>query len=84
MGKGLLGATRREGAIVSTITAAELAQRVRVGRRVRISDSKAAMFLGYWLDAGIVVESRGQYRLSAEGLRMAGGLLDPDRDEVAA
>ena len=66
------------------MSASELAERIRVVRRVRFSASKAAMFLGYWLEHGLVVEVfPGEFRLTDEGQRVAGGLLDTDRHEVA-
>jgi hypothetical protein len=66
-----------------TVTAAELAYRTRATSLVRISTTNAAMFLGYWLEHGIVEEVLpGRYRLTAEGQRMAGGLLTTDLEHA--
>ena len=72
---------------MSTVSAAELARRTRQNAPsgVKINRSAAAMFLGFWLEHHIVEEViPGRYRLTDEGQRVAGGLLNPDRDEAAA
>ena len=65
------------------LTPAELAHRLRVEHRIRVSASQAAMFLGYWLEHGIVVEHLpGQYRLTDQGRRIASGLLQVEAVSV--
>lgn len=43
------------------------------------------MFLGYWLEAGVVVElSPGRYALREKGEQLGSGLLTVGREERAA
>ncbi len=68
-----------------SVTAAELATRVRTATGLRLRNGTAAMFLGYWLEAGVVVELQpGRYALTAKGERLASGLLAADPAERAA
>lgn len=69
---------------MTTVSTAELARRVRTTRRVQISASMAAMFVGYWIEHGIVVEEfPGQYRLTDHGLQVASGLIEIEVEVVA-
>lgn len=59
-----------------TVSAAELAQRTQQKHLVRIDRKRAAMFLGFWLEAGIVEEVLpGRYSLTEKGQRVAAGLV---------
>jgi hypothetical protein len=61
---------------MSTLSTAELARRTRASSLVRLSVSTTAMFVGYWLEHGIVEEALpGEYRLTPKGERIASGLL---------
>lgn len=89
MGKGLLGATRREEAVVSTtLTPAELARRARAAAHVRISETDAYTYLEEWRQAGIAREVRpGAWQLTERGRAMFSGWsagIDVDDDQAAA
>ena len=59
----------------ATLSPADLAGRVRL-QGLRIDRGTAEMFLAWWLFTGLVEEFvPGQYRLTDEGHRVAGGLL---------
>ena len=76
-GKGVSG--------VVSLSAVELAERVRSATGLRLRNGTAAMFLGYWLEAGVVVELvPGRYELTAKGERLAAGLLAADPAERGA
>ena len=48
---------------MSTVSAAELAARVRTATGPRLGNGTAAMFLAAWLETGVVLElSRGPLR----------------------
>ena len=69
--------------MTATLSPADLARRVRV-HGLRIDLGTAEMFLAWWLLTGVVEEViSGQYRLTAEGHRVAGGLLAAGDGEVA-
>ena len=68
----------------ATLTAAELARRVR-RRGMRIDEQTAAMFVAFWVPLGIARETTpGRFELTEHGWTVARGLLAADPDEVAA
>ena len=57
-----------------SVSAAELAARVRSTTGLRLGNGTAAMFLAWWLTTGVVVELLpGRYTLTAKGQRLASG-----------
>ena len=69
---------------MSTVDATELAELVGV-HGLRIKRDSAQMFLHWWLATGLVRDPLpGSYRLTEIRRRLAGGLLEVDREEVAA
>ena len=72
-----------DGAVSATLSPADLARRVRL-QGLRIDRGTAEMFLAWWLITGVVEEVLpGQFRLTDEGHRVAGGLLAARDGEVA-
>lgn len=76
----------------STVSASELAARVRAASHVRCDVALASRFLAEWLASGVVEETLpGRFRLSARGRAMFEGWAsvleladDGDQAEVAA
>ena len=69
---------------MSTLDATELRQRIRLHRR-NVTQSELQMFLGYWLEAGIVEEPRpGRFRLTDYGRTLTRWLDTDDTLEEAA
>ena len=67
----------------ATLSPADLARRVRL-QGLRIGRGTAEMFLAWWLVTGVVEEVLpGHFRLTAQGHRVAGGLLAAGDGEVA-
>ena len=72
-----------DGRVSATLSPADLSRRVRL-QGLRIDRGTAEMFLAWWLTTGLVEEVLpGQYRLTDEGQRVAGGLLAAGDGEVA-
>jgi hypothetical protein len=68
-----------------SVSAAELATRVRGTTGLRLGNGTAAMFLAWWLTTGVVVELLpGRYALTPKGERLAAGLLESGPEERAA
>lgn len=68
-----------------SVSAVELATRVRKATGLRLGTGTAAMFLSWWLAEGVVVElAPGRYGLTAKGERLASGLLESEPQERAA
>jgi hypothetical protein len=68
-----------------SVSAAELAARVRTATGLRLGNGTAAMFLAAWLETGVVVELLpGRYALTPKGERLASGLLTAEHEERAA
>ncbi len=62
---------------MNTLSPADLVRRVRL-HGLRIDGGTAEMFLAWWLITGVVEEVvPGQFRLTEEGHRVAGGLRGP-------
>ena len=81
-GRGV-GRNRRGNTV--TVSAGELAARVRTTTGLRLGNGTAAMFLAWWLTTGVVVELLpGRYTLTAKGQGLASGLLTADDEERAA
>lgn len=71
------------GLVSATLSPADLSRRVRL-HGLRIDRGTAEMFLAWWLTTGLVEEVLpGEYRLTAEGQRVAGELLEARGGEVA-
>ena len=84
-GRGLAGNHRghKDGRVSATLSPADLARRVRL-QGLRIDRGTAEMFLAWWLLTGVVEEVLpGQFRLTDQGHRVAGGLLAAGDGEVA-
>ena len=84
-GRGRAGDHRRhkDGRVSATLSPADLARRVRL-QCLRIDRGTAEMFLAWWLMTGLVEEVLpGQFRLTREGHRVAGGLLAARDGEAA-
>lgn len=72
--------------VSGTLSPAELAAVTRRRHGVRIDPRLAAMFLGYWLEVGLVEEPLpGRYRITEAGRDTAAGLFAlADETERAA
>ena len=71
---------------MSTVSAAELAHRVRV-RGLRCDENLARGFLEHWRERGIAEERLGRWRLTKRGRAMFSGRADGielEDDEAAA
>ena len=68
-----------------SVTADELATRVRDATGLRLGNGTAGMFLSWWLTTDVVAElAPGRYVLTTKGERLGSGLLTVEREERVA